>query len=386
MSHRDSILGDIAEDSARSVLARFLARSPAGGWYISLCGLAMLFGAGLSYMPGNRDMLFPSLLLGTGLLAFALLLMMKGMPRSRGIVLILAPVALAGGFICAYTETVDSYEHALERIEQGRYEDAQSLFESLDNFRDSKEMVTECTNYMRYESALESLESSPAHAYYMMHRLKGFAPADEIMVTPAFQAAREKALVTGKSLEFGRYDHREKANGFTGSDTRKPQSIVWDILARDGDRALLISRYVLDVRAFHDTVLPVTWADSELRRWLNGDFLSLAFTAQEQSAIDLTTIDSQDGQPVQDRLFLMSYDEVYRYMPTDELREAKGTPHVTGHYNTYDRSDWLLRRLGQAGTAVPCISRFGDLTTVNASGTPAGIRPAMWVTLSPEVF
>lgn len=61
-------------------------------------------------------------------------------------------------------------------------------------------------------------------------------------------------------------------------------------------------------------------------------------------------------------------------------------PHVTGRYSTYDRSDWLLRRLGQAGTAVPCISRFGDLTTVNASGTPAGIRPAMWVTLDPEVF
>lgn len=382
MRRGDSIPHEIAKSIARGGFARAIAHTPVGAWFVAGSGLFMLLGVGFSFMPQHRENLVRYLLIGLFLVALSLLLMMREKPRSQRLLLILAPVTLALGALWGYGELCQDYAIALDYMQQGQYEDARQLFQSLQNFRDSREMRADCERYQVYEDALANLESSPARAYQLMRPLAGFAPADEQLGTPAFQAAREKALAVGKTVDFGRY-HWEHAPRTPEAGLR---AISWKILARDGDRALLISSSVLDRRALHQTKHPVTWADCTLRQWLNGEFLHFTFTEAEQAAIELTDIPSADGEaaPAQDRLFLLSYDEVCRYMPQAYQRIAEDTPYLSGRSG--QQSAWLLRPTGPAASSAPCIDLYGSLTGADAAFEPEGVRPAMWVVLNPAFF
>ncbi len=61
------------------------------------------------------------------------------------------------------------------------------------------------------------------------------------------------------------------------------QSIEWQVLSREGNKMLVISLYGLDVRCFDED--SNNWANSEIRKWLNGEFYSKAFTDQEKKSI-----------------------------------------------------------------------------------------------------
>ena len=61
-------------------------------------------------------------------------------------------------------------------------------------------------------------------------------------------------------------------------------------------KSLLISRYALDCRRYNTTTYDITWAFCSLRKWLNEDFYSLAFSAEEQKAILLSTVDNSVAQ------------------------------------------------------------------------------------------
>ena len=68
--------------------------------------------------------------------------------------------------------------------------------------------------------------------------------------------------------------------------------IEWIVLDRQQDRVLLLSKYTLESKPFHEVEdWDVTWADCTLRSWLNGDFLAKAFSEEERALIrpDLLT-------------------------------------------------------------------------------------------------
>lgn len=379
-----NLFSDILRGALRSQVTSRLARSPAGAWFLCIVGLFTIFMNGLyatSYY--SSDMPLGYILMSVILLGVALL-MMRGNARVQRIMLILAAAALLGGLGTGYFVNADLYDYAMAQFEEGEYEQAQGCFETLEDFRDSEEKAAECESRLQYEKALAALEDSPETAYKRMFALKGYAPADEMLATPEFQAAREQRLGVGRTVSFGRYV-QETASSYFATEA---EPIHWRIIARDGDRALLMSYYVLDKRAFHDTKHPVTWADSSLRQWLNSDFLNVAFTAEEQTLIVLTPVDSLCGEAsiTQDRLFLLSYDELYQYMPVDSYRIAKSTPRVSGRYDSYYECAWLLRPTGEAASSAPCINRYGVLTTIDAAFDPAGVRPVLWVTLDPAFF
>lgn len=379
-----NILSDILRSTLRSQAASRLAKSPAGSWLLCICSMFMLFMSGLYITSYYSSSSLPTnMLVGIIMLAVALL-MMRGNARVQRIMLILTAAALLGGLATGYFVNAGLYNDAIHRFENGEYEQAQGCFETLDDFRDSEERAAECESCIQYEKALAALEDSPETAYQRMFALKGYAPADAMLATPEFQAAREQRLSVGRTVTFGRYVQETDSSYFV----TEAEPIHWRILARDGDRALLVSYYALDKRALHNTKHPVTWADSALRQWLNNDFLSAAFTAEEQALIVLTPVDSLCGDTAitQDRLFLLSYDELCQYMPVDSYRIAKSTPRVTGRYDCYFDCEWLLRPTGEAASSAPCINRYGVLTTIDAAFDPAGVRPFLWVTLDPDFF
>ena len=59
----------------------------------------------------------------------------------------------------------------------------------------------------------------------------------------------------------------------------------WRVLKLTGTQALLLADRMPDVYPFNDEAVDVCWEKSGLRRWLNGEFLDRAFSAEEQAFI-----------------------------------------------------------------------------------------------------
>ena len=83
-----------------------------------------------------------------------------------------------------------------------------------------------------------------------------------------------KNAKVGDYVKFGNYPQTEKGD---------IQSIEWQVLSREGNKVLVISRYGLDAKRFDED--SNNWANSEIRKWLNGEFYSKAFTDQEKKSI-----------------------------------------------------------------------------------------------------
>ncbi|MDR0490345.1 MAG: DUF6273 domain-containing protein [Oscillospiraceae bacterium] len=95
---------------------------------------------------------------------------------------------------------------------------------------------------------------------------------------------------------------------------------VWQVLESKDDKAFLITRDIIDVRAFDGAGRTNTWGSCPLRSWLNNEFYS-GFSALEKSRITETNVVNNDnpwygtdgGPDTVDKIFLLSIEEVVRY-------------------------------------------------------------------------
>ncbi len=136
----------------------------------------------------------------------------------------------------------------------------------------------------------------------------------------------------GEYVIFGAY---EQDNDLTNG----PEPLEWEVLDVNEKGTLLISRYVLDAKAYNEELVDITWAECTLRQWMNDDFLNSAFTTAEQEYINEVTIPNPDsstwgtpgGEDTTDRIFALSTDEVEYYYDLD-----MPSP-FADHLTTYDR-------------------------------------------------
>ena len=107
-----------------------------------------------------------------------------------------------------------------------------------------------------------------------------------------------------------------------------PEPIEWLIIDREDDKLLLISKYGLDAKKYHEGddisyEYPgqwsyMSWDQCTIRKWLNDDFYNTAFNEDEQGFISLTELSIPTKTPediitVKDYVFLLSCDEVQQY-------------------------------------------------------------------------
>ena len=169
------------------------------------------------------------------------------------------------------------------------------------------------------------------------------------------------------------------------------EPIEWEVLAIKDDRALLISRYGLDSRAYNDTRTSITWENCSLRKWLNNEFYNNSFSASEKNQINYLKIQNSDnpqygtkgGNDTADHIFLLSLNDLLYYMPESSVRQCAGTPYAKAknaevYPNGY--SWWWLRTPGVKEGAIQ-ISCDGDIDYVGGavSNTVVLVRPAMWI-------
>ena len=232
----------------------------------------------------------------------------------------------------------------------------------------------------------------------------------------AEEAARNDDLV-GRYIALGSYEQdNNPENG--------KESIEWLVLHVDEEtgRALVLSRYALEYMPYHNgsgVDSSITWETSDLRAWLNREFLQAAFTAEELAKIPVTTVDMETdglmqnalfggkwGNSTQDQVFLLSVSEARGYLPAEEERKCRATAYATASAEAklgraidigtgYVEADqvncwWWLRTPGEfdgsstyimpnghvAGDAYRNMANYSKMLLNTA------VRPAMWIQLS----
>ena len=190
----------------------------------------------------------------------------------------------------------------------------------------------------------------------------------------ALSGASLSGFKTGDTLTFGHYDQDGNAgNGVEG--------IEWIVLANDGDRCVMISKYGLDAKPYNTNQADVTWEICTLRKWLNDDFLNAAFTAEEQAMLETVKVtadknpesDVNPGNDTRDRVFLLSIDDLDKYaIPGDALMCIPTDTAVANGICPWEDDDgietcwWWLRSPGSAPDYAADVYLDGFLDTYGA--------------------
>ena len=330
--------------------------------------------------------------------------------RTTAILSILAVLAVAAFFVVTKVIIPEqqrsvAYQEAVTLYSQGKYEEAISAFRALGDYKDSESKVTEVQEAKKevaYQEAV-TLYSTGDYigAYNKFLTLSGYKDVDTLLSTDKYllaAGALEAKLAAfrsvGSTVTFGTYEQdNNTSNG--------KEDIEWIVLANEENRSLLISRYSLDCRQYNTEYKDVTWETCSLRPWLNGTFLNAAFSADEQKAIQKTTVDNSKsqgnsswspngGNNTTDQIFLFSYVEAGKYFNSDSDRICKPTAYAKAQgANTSDSGNcwWWLRSPGYYQSSSAIVYADGSLGRGNSvyNGHDA-IRPAFWINLESEYF
>lgn len=203
----------------------------------------------------------------------------------------------------------------------------------------------------------------------------------------------------------------------------KYEPIKWRILSvnESENKALLLSDKNLDMKAYNEENIDVTWKTSTIRSWLNGygrssnycntdyttdNFINTAFTTEEQDIIQTSTIKTpanlwhgtSGGEDAEDRIFLLSIDEAmeesYGFLNTTgttETRESMNTAYVASYPYCYDEgtSDfWWLRTVGDDYPYATSVYDHGmiDYDGIVADSDQYVVRPALYLDLSTDTL
>ena len=201
-----------------------------------------------------------------------------------------------------------------------------------------------------------------------------------------------KYISVGSTIRFGAYEQdNNTSNG--------KEEIEWKVLAVEGNNALLISRYSLDSKPFHNDLGHTTWDKCTLRTWLNGTFFNVAFSTDHQKRIlDSTVIADKNpsyatssGKNTMDKVFLLSISEANQYFETDDARKCAPTDYAIeqgawtdNRHETDGRATgrWWLRSVGRDYSNIALVYPDGTIYYKGLdSNSEKAVRPALWINL-----
>ena len=188
------------------------------------------------------------------------------------------------------------------------------------------------------------------------------------------------------------------------------QPIKWRVLKIRGSKATLLADRMPDSHPFHLTAEDTDWSRSDLRAWLNNEFLQRAFSEQERQAILDTENDNarnsyygtSSGPFTTDQVFLLSANEIYASPlatdygfyagsgiddPAKRFRSTLYAKCRGAWWSSVDsyrgNSFWMMRTSGYTNTNVAYVCDFGYLyvrgTSINCDD--AALLPAVTIDL-----
>jgi hypothetical protein len=204
-----------------------------------------------------------------------------------------------------------------------------------------------------------------------------------------------KYVSHGDIITLGKYE--QDNNTKNGKET-----IEWIVIATEGNKALVISRYALEYMVLEENWAEACtndswWGTSSMREFVDGDFYA-SFTEEEKKMILLSTLgnkpyddpytpykDDTASWPTrantEDHVFLLSVKEFVEYGVNAPLQvsEYAFKKSKFGSYSAAADGYWYLRHQGYY--AVPHVS--GESWSYGSvASDPWFIRPAMWIDVS----
>ena len=161
---------------------------------------------------------------------------------------------------------------------------------------------------------------------------------DDIDKARLVTAYNNKATIANYDVvSFGSYEQ-------DGNLENGKEEIEWIVLDKKGNEYLLLSKYVLDYYKFYKEKAAgglISWNNSEIRTWANAEFMNTAFTENEQknimqSSVDNTVNEYYNLRPSEDKIFLLSIDEILKYFgnKNENYDELKADNYIVANDKT----------------------------------------------------
>mgnify|MGYP002577065171 FL=1 len=319
-------------------------------------------------------------------------------------VLVVLIACVVGWFVVTRVIPNNKYQRAVALRENGQYDDAIAAFAELGEYSDANEQIAE-TKYQQGKALLSAKNYDDAAR--ILISIQGYKDVDKLLEKDdnMIAAARDAKFAVGNYVSFGTYPQTKAGNDAT--------PIEWLVLARDGNKALLISRYGLDAQRYNKDTTSVTWETCTLRTWLNGTFYNKAFSSAEQAAILTTNVDNSKNQcysgwstngwkNTQDKVFLLSYAEANKYFGVTYYNSSNTKSRVAptayaiaqGAWTSYSNKTtdstyagwWWLRSPGTYQDYAAIVYFVGSLDFNYVDSDSGSVRPALWVNLESKIF
>ena len=276
----------------------------------------------------------------------------------------------------------------------------------LKNKRDEESAAAVGYFKENYAKAMDYLsEGKDIEGYRTLYHIKEYDQAakklEELLADDGFLQYR--AAEAGYTVEFGRYEQdNDIKNG--------KEPIRWTVLKIYDNKLFLFADKVLDCHMFYSKIDNYyTWARSDMCKWLNGEFLSVAFLEGEREMICTTSVRTyepyfKENEIVDCKAFLISRDEYYAFrdenMNSDNgIYDKLGTIEVSAYAryryreaikdkNSYISSyHYAFRSQGDYGLYF-CYtnsdSKKGPSVGENGIVATFCVRPAIWVDIQGE--
>lgn len=212
--------------------------------------------------------------------------------------------------------------------------------------------------------------------------------------TPQYFGGTMNTLTINKTISFGGYD--------------------WRVLDVQNGQALLLCDKVIEKKRYHSSLVAITWAECELREYLNGSFYD-SLGADRERIVETQISNPQNlwagtvgGNSTRDRVFLLSIEEIDKYFGNsgeyaDKIRKSWSKNEMKFHQdndgwyisNEHNKSRiaegingeacwWWLRSPGKNtkhSTAAALVNANGLISVDgnNVNQNAGGVRPALWL-------
>lgn len=257
----------------------------------------------------------------------------------------------------AIYETLGSYKDSEEMIKASRYamagilfedkkyDEAIAIYEELDTYKDSKEMINsakDMINADKYAAAEKAFDNQDyVNAIKLYKALGDYKDSVQKLETINNRLAEDDVLYFG---------------------TYKNEPIAWRVIESetDNDEMLLIAKDAICELPYNDEIKSVSWDESSLYSWLNGEFLN-SFSEEQLSDILPSKV---DGSEV--KVYLLDQTSAEMLEDQELLKSNK---------------DWWLRTADTANAVY--VTADGDIVYDGDSVVRAkGVRPCILIDLT----
>lgn len=218
---------------------------------------------------------------------------------------------------------------------------------------------------VKYEAAVSLLEQKKySESYEMFKELKDYS--DSAKKGGEIASNHLEVLNVGEVFEFGKY---------------KDKPITWIVLEKKKDKILVISENVLLGKKFNETKTSTSWANCDLRGWLNNSFYNSSFSKDQKKKIKVNEnmktgknplYHTSSGSDTNDKIYVLTASQIDNYFSSNYRRKCTN--------RSGEPSGYWTRTSGEKKDKAAYVNVDGDIKYHGDSvNKKHGIRPAMWL-------